>query len=110
MHTVSNRSPYYFQKNLQGDVIRICNVNGDTVVQYTYDAWGKVLSVTGTLASTVGQINPFRYRGYYYDFVFSLSTVEQQLYHFKGGRWPALVFVRYDQWYSKHVQTTQNRI
>lgn len=62
-----NGTTYYFQKNLQGDIIRICNASGNTVVEYTYDAWGKVTSMTGTLASTVGQANPFRYRGYYYD-------------------------------------------
>ena len=58
---------YYYQKNLQGDVIRILNYSGNVVVEYTYDAWGKVLATTGTLASTIGQYNPFRYRSYYYD-------------------------------------------
>lgn len=58
---------YYFRKNLQGDVIAIINSSGTKVVEYTYSAWGEVLSVTGTLASTIGQINPFRYRGYYFD-------------------------------------------
>jgi len=37
------------------------------VVSYTYDPWGEILSVTGTLATTIGQLNPIRYRGYYYD-------------------------------------------
>ena len=37
------------------------------MVEYTYDAWGKVLSVTGSMADTVGTINPMRYRGYYLD-------------------------------------------
>jgi hypothetical protein len=37
------------------------------VVKYTYDAWGKVLSTTGSLAATLGTIQPFRYRGYVYD-------------------------------------------
>ena len=32
-----------------------------------YDAWGKVYSVTGSMADTLGQINPIRYRSYYYD-------------------------------------------
>ena len=36
-------------------------------MQYSYDAWGAPLSVTGTAADTIGQLNPFRYRGYYYD-------------------------------------------
>ena len=30
-------------------------------------AWGKLLSVTGTLAATLGADQPFRYRGYVYD-------------------------------------------
>ena len=43
------------------------NANGVEVVSYAYDAWGTVLSVSGSLSSTVGAVNPFRYRGYYYD-------------------------------------------
>jgi RHS repeat-associated protein len=37
------------------------------VVEYVYDAWGKLLEMTGALANTIGALNPFRYRGYYYD-------------------------------------------
>ncbi len=58
---------YYYQKNLQGDIIRILNAEGVVLVEYTYNAFGEVLSVTGSHASTLGQRNPFRYRGYYYD-------------------------------------------
>lgn len=36
------------------------------MVDYTYDAWGKVVSITGTFADTIGQLNPMRYRGYYF--------------------------------------------
>ncbi len=50
-----------------GDIIRILNSNGEVFVEYTYNAFGEVLLVTGPLASTIGQNNPFRYRGYYYD-------------------------------------------
>ena len=45
----------------------ILNTSGTEVVKYTYDAWGKVLSTTGSLASTLGTVQPFRYRGYVYD-------------------------------------------
>ena len=53
---------YYYVLNLQGDVVKLVQKNGDTVAQYTYDAWGNVSS-SGRLA----EINPLRYRGYYYD-------------------------------------------
>ena len=68
-----NSTPYYFLKNLQGDVIAITNKSGEVVARYTYDAWGKVLSVksaSGTVitsSTNVANVNPFRYRGYYYD-------------------------------------------
>ena len=81
-----NGTTYYFQKNLQGDIIRICNIAGNTVVEYTYDAWGKVLSVTGSLASTVGQANPFRYRGYYYDTETGLHYLQTRYYDPVVGR------------------------
>ena len=62
-----NGTKYYYIFNVQGDVIGILNQAGNQIVSYTYDAWGKVLSVDGSEASTIGQLNPIRYRGYYYD-------------------------------------------
>ncbi len=62
-----NGTEYIYLKNIQGDIEGILDQYGDLVVQYTYDAWGKVLSVTGSMADTVGTINPMRYRGYYLD-------------------------------------------
>ena len=58
-----NGTVYYYVTNLQGDVIRVVDSNGNTVASYEYDPYGKVISTTGTLA----EINPIRYRGYYYD-------------------------------------------
>ena len=58
---------YYYTRNSQGDIIGILDSTGTKVVTYTYDSWGKALTQTGTKASTIGNINPFRYRGYYYD-------------------------------------------
>ena len=37
--------------------------NGNQVAAYTYDPYGKILSAYGSMA----EINPLRYRGYYYD-------------------------------------------
>ncbi|MDO4337443.1 MAG: RHS repeat-associated core domain-containing protein [Eubacteriales bacterium] len=58
---------YYYVRNAQNDVIALVDSTGAVVVKYTYDSWGKVISITGSLAGTVGVQNPFRYRGYYYD-------------------------------------------
>ena len=58
---------YFLASNPQGDITYIYDIDGNRVVTYNYDAWGNILSITGTKASTIGRYNPFRYRGYYYD-------------------------------------------
>ena len=83
---IYNNNYYYYQKNLQGDVIRILNYSGNVVVEYTYDAWGKVLTTTGTLASTLGQYNPFRYRSYYYDTETGFYYLQSRYYDPVVGR------------------------
>ena len=54
-------------RNVQNDIVALVDDSGKTVVNYVYDSWGKLLSITGSLKDTVGIQNPFRYRGYYYD-------------------------------------------
>lgn len=52
---------------MQNDVIALIDDAGETVVEYKYNSWGKIQSITGSKAGTIGKINSFRYRGYYYD-------------------------------------------
>ncbi len=59
----SSTATYYYITNLQGDVMYLVDSNGNQVAAYTYDPYGKILSATGAMA----EINPLRYRGYYYD-------------------------------------------
>ena len=62
-----NGTEYFYLRNGQNDVVGLMDGSGNRVVEYTYDAWGKLISTTGTLAISLGADNPFRYRGYYYD-------------------------------------------
>lgn len=62
-----NDVEYYYVKNLQGDIIGLIDIAGTWVVEYSYDVWGNIRNVFGSMASTLGQDNPIRYRGYYYD-------------------------------------------
>lgn len=77
---------YYYQKNLQGDITGIYNADGELVTEYTYDAWGAPLTVTGSLAETIGQVNPIRYRGYYYDSESGLYYLQSRYYDPEVGR------------------------
>lgn len=64
---------YYYVLNLQGDVVQLRNSSNTVIANYTYDAWGKLLSVTNasgtaiTGSTHIANINPIRYRGYFYD-------------------------------------------
>ena len=72
---------YYYATNIQGDVVAILNSSGAAVVTYTYDAWGNILTTTGTLASTLGIHNPLRYRGYVYDPETGLYYLQSRYYN-----------------------------
>lgn len=54
---------YYYVTNLQGDILSVVDGAGAEKASYTYNAWGELISSSGTMA----EINPLRYRGYYYD-------------------------------------------
>ena len=71
---------YYYVTNLQGDVVAILNADGDPVVQYTYDAWGNILSISGPMVDTLGTANPLTYRGYVYDTETDLYYLESRYY------------------------------
>ena len=81
-----NGTAYYYAKDAQGDVTGIIDGSCNTVVTYAYDAWGKLLSTTGSLASTVGAVNPFLYRGYYYDSESGLYYLNSRYYDSQIGR------------------------
>ena len=63
----ANINAYYFQRNLQGDVVAIYDTNGAKVVGYRYDAWGNCTIDSSTTNYDLAHANPIRYRGYYYD-------------------------------------------
>ena len=77
---------YYYIKNLQGDVVKIIDRLGNTKVTYTYDAWGKVLSQTDTSIYNLANLNPFRYRGYAYDYQTGLYYLQSRYYDPITGR------------------------
>ena len=69
-----------------GDVVGIVDDTLTMVVEYTYSPWGEILSTTGDEADTIGVINPFRYRGYYYDEETGLYCLNSRYYDPEVGR------------------------
>jgi len=81
-----NGTEYFYLRNGQNDIIGILDSTGTQVVSYLYDTWGKLISITGSLASTIGTQNPFRYRGYYYDNESGLYYLNSRYYDPQTGR------------------------
>ena len=76
-----NGNTYYYALNQQGDVMAILNASSAAVVNYNYNAWGELLSTTGSLANTIGLYNPLRYRGYVYDRETGLYYLQSRYYN-----------------------------
>ena len=82
----STTTDYYFVCNWRGDVIRIYDGAGAVVANYNYDAWGNVISVTDangaaiTDSTHIANVNPLRYRGYYYDSETGLYYLQSRYY------------------------------
>ena len=89
---VEGRESYYFVKNSLGDIIQIRKLKDNSLVAYyEYDAWGncKVFNAYGredTSESFIGNMNPFRYRGYYYDTDLNLYYLQTRYYDPEIGR------------------------
>ncbi len=80
--TASAETECLLVKNPQGDVERVISTDGTVLASYSYDAWGRVLTATGTLAAA----NPIRYRGYYYDAETGLYYLNSRYYSPEFGR------------------------
>ena len=72
-----NGVPFFYLRNLQGDVVAIHDASGNVVARYAYDAWGNLLYYSGPLA----RINPITYRGYYFDWETGLFYLETRYYN-----------------------------
>ena len=87
----NNDMLFFYQKDAQGNIIAIVDSTGSVVVQYWYDAWGnhKVVYENGdeiTDQNNIGNLNPFRYRGYYYDTETGLYFLQTRYYDPEVGR------------------------
>ena len=78
---------YYYEKNIFGDIVAIYNNLGVRVLTYNYDAWGNFrASNANGYDDEIAQLNPFTYRGYYYDTDLDLYYLNSRYYDSEVGR------------------------
>ena len=81
-----NGTYMYYLYNLQGDVIAIANAaTGELVATYKYDTWGNC-TVEKKAGFEIGDKNPFRYRGYYWDEESGMYYLNSRYYSSEFGR------------------------
>jgi len=88
-----NKDTYYYIKNAQRDILGILDSNYNQVANYEYDSWGNILSIKDNNGydvtndmTHIGNINPFRYRSYYYDTETKLYYLNSRYYNPEWGR------------------------
>ena len=84
--------PFYYVKDLTGNIRQIVDSNGKCVIKYDYDAWGRVINTeySDTLytiwenayfnAYSIGQLNSLIYKDYYYDKDLELYCLQTRYY------------------------------
>ena len=91
----SSDTSYYYRKNAEGDITHLYSQGGDLLARYEYNAWGEVrvynrngsdITEGSNYANEIGRINPFRYRGYYYDEDTKLYYLINRYYDPEVGR------------------------
>ena len=65
----------------------LVDTSGNIVVKYRYDAYGNRISITDTSGCNLGNINPFRYKGYYYDNDIEMYYCKSRFYVPLWHRW-----------------------
>ena len=81
---------FYFVFNAQGDVVQLLDSWGNVQANYSYDTWGRCTATDSNgnalSSDSIGMINPFRYRGYYYDNETGLYYLQSRYYDPVVGR------------------------
>lgn len=84
---------YYYKKNIQDDIIGILDSEFNLIANYCYDSFGKIISISDGNNNDISKdenhianINPFRYRSYYYDVESGLYYLNNRYYNPEWGR------------------------
>ena len=101
---------------MQGDIVGLIDSNGKVVVEYKYDAWGNHAALYWNKVNekeqysevdvaafdenyaqnkTLAELNPFRYRGYYYDTETDLYYLKSRYYDPEVGRFITIDDISY---------------
>ena len=62
---LNTKTTYFYLRDALNNIIEVLDINMNSVVRYFYDAFGNQILTEGN--EEIAKLNPFRYRGYYFD-------------------------------------------
>ena len=87
---------YFYRKDSQQNIVAILDNSGKVVVRYTYDSWGNHdITVLDSSCEQLANLNPFRYRSYYYDTDTDLYFLKTRYYDPEIGRFISIDGISY---------------
>ena len=78
---------YFYLRDFMSNILGLVDESGNIVVKYKNDAYGNRISITDTSGCNLGNINPFRYKGYYYDNDIEMYYCKSRFYVPSWHRW-----------------------
>ncbi|MDY0138697.1 MAG: RHS repeat-associated core domain-containing protein, partial [Candidatus Izemoplasmatales bacterium] len=77
---------YYYIRDLQGNITRVVDKDGEIVVEYVYDSWGSIINWEDISTNDIANINPYTYRGYRLDYETGYYYLQSRYYNPSIGR------------------------
>ncbi len=77
---------YFYVKDCLENILGIVDSNGNLIVKYDYSAFGKC-TISEDSNQTIANLNPFRFKGYYYDAESEMYYCQSRYYVPAWGRW-----------------------
>ena len=91
-----NNATYFYRKEAQANIVALLDNTGAVVVKYKYDAWGKCqTTIVDSSSTTIAELNPFRYRGYYFDIETGFYFLKTRYYDPEIGRFITIDDISY---------------
>ncbi len=88
-----SQDKYFYVRDCLKNILGIVDISGNLVVKYSYDAYGKC-TISSDSAS-IGRINPFRFKGYYFDSETGFYYCNSRYYVPEWGRWLTSDLIEY---------------
>lgn len=84
---IYNNAKYFYIRDTLQNILGIVDADGTAVVQYDYTAYGECTEISGSMANTIGVVNSFRYKGYYFDDETEFFYCKSRYYLPQWKRW-----------------------